>query len=244
MIVGKLKKIFISLITFFICSLFPSENQRYLGAPLEEYEVVWDRDENSTAFQWNRNISGSRMRYKEMQFRQHEFERVPLLARGTNHSEEYLDLAMKRLQSMDFILIVDNLETTFKKFFGASSPSENSYSKDVESRHPRGKNSFGKGGGKMVHSYTPGFGFNEDDRRRIAELNDLDMELYNFGVALSEKQMPYRSDFFLTDFRWDFTESDGLAQIRYNAKIRGSKKCFIKQNNFTSARNHSLKDLV
>ena len=96
---------------------------------------------------------------------------------------------MKRLSLMDFVLIVDDLEASFLRTFGVPAPKANSYSKSAVENNalimPKYKRQNG-GDKRYMKLYVPGKSIDEKHEQRIRELNDLDVQLYDFGVAINQ----------------------------------------------------------
>ena len=227
---------------------------RFLGAPLTEYDKLY-----SIEIARRRGIRGDRafniahMRGKEMKFHSYEFKRAPLITNQTQYGQEYLELAMTRLRSMDFILIVEDLEESFRRYFGTqykllkansiNDLANGTYKLPSYRREER-----------YLQPYTPGEELTKNDVSRIEELNDLDMQLYAYGVSLSNRRgkdagegsgwgsTGVKEDDItdttetgsaqgclpeskLTTFRWDFT--DAAVELRHGASHKGSRQCHM-----------------
>ena len=222
---------------------------RFLGAPLTEYDKLY-----SIEIARRRGIRGDRasdiahLRGKEMKFHSYEFKRAPLITNQTQYGQEYLELAMTRLRSMDFILIVDDLEESFRRYFGTQYKLSKANSINDLANGTYKLPSYRREE-RYLQPYTPGEVLTKNDVLRIEELNDLDMQLYAYGVSLSNRHSKdasegsrwgstgVREDAItniteaqgclpeskLTTFRWDFT--DAAVELRHGASHKGSRQC-------------------
>ena len=113
-----------------------------------------------------------------------EYARVPQLSNATQEGRAYLALAKRRLEAMDFVLVLELLSLGYAEYFKVSVPHTNRNSVEQQSAAVKEaplKTWASKG--QVRHKYDPTShgALTSEERRMIEELNDLDMELYRFA---------------------------------------------------------------
>ena len=104
------------------------------------------------------------------------YNEVPLISTNTRQGPEYLVRAMKRLDDMDFVLLVENLDEGYRAFFNVTAPHANDNS---------------KGGSIGRRSHHTDSVLTDTERHLVIELFDLDIILYEYAVELSRSVLSH-----------------------------------------------------
>jgi hypothetical protein len=113
-----------------------------------------------------------------------EYQRVPRLTNATAEGRHYFQLAKRRLMAMDFVLLVEFLQLGYAEYFSVSVPHSNSNSKTNKTVATTKIPKFMSRDQMEKRSYDPkNVLLTPEERRKIEELNDLDMALYDFAKS-------------------------------------------------------------